>query len=67
MGRPVEAVAEAGGGQAAAENDRVLARVSLPIAGLMSGRPASAIGEDVRSLKRAAKSWARPHSTPSPP
>lgn len=56
MRTAVEAVAEAGGGQAAAESDRVLARVPLPIAGLMSSRPASAVGEDVRALKRAAKS-----------
>jgi adenine deaminase len=56
MRTAAEAVAEAGGGQAAAEKDRVLARVPLPIAGLMSSRPASAVGEDVRSLKRAAKS-----------
>ncbi len=64
MRTAVEAVAEAGGGQAAAEKDRVLARVSLPIAGLMSGRPASAIGEDVRSLKRAAKSLGSPALDP---
>jgi adenine deaminase len=50
------AVAESGGGQAAAEGDRVLARVALPIAGLMSGRPAAEVGDDVRALKRAAKS-----------
>jgi adenine deaminase len=56
MRTAVQAVAEEGGGQAAAENDRVLARVPLPIAGLMSSRPASAVSEDVRSLKRAAKS-----------
>jgi adenine deaminase len=64
MRMAVEAVAEAGGGQAAAEKNRVLARVSLPIAGLMSGRPASAIGDDVRSLKRAAKSLGSPALDP---
>jgi adenine deaminase len=56
MRTAAEAVAEAGGGQAAAEKDRVLARVPLPIAGLMSSRPASAVSDDVRSLKRATKS-----------
>jgi len=64
MRTAVEAVAEAGGGQAAAEKDRVLARVALPIAGLMSSRPASAVGEDVRSLKRAAKSLGSPAPDP---
>ena len=64
MRTAVEAVAEAGGGQAAAEKDRVLARVALPIAGLMSGRPASAVGDDVRSLKRAAKSLGSPALDP---
>jgi adenine deaminase len=56
MRTAVEAVAEAGGGQAATEDGRVLARAPLPIAGLMSSRPASEVSEDVRSLKRAAKS-----------
>jgi len=64
MRTAVEAVAEAGGGQAAAEKDRVLARVALPIAGLMSSRPASAVGDDVRSLKRAAKSLGSPAPDP---
>ena len=64
MRTAVEAVAEAGGGQAAADKDRVLARVALPIAGLMSSRPAGAVGEDVRSLKRAAKSLGSPAPDP---
>jgi adenine deaminase len=64
MRTAVEAVAEAGGGQAAAEKDRVLARVALPVAGLMSSRPASAVGDDVRSLKRAAKSLGSPAPDP---
>jgi adenine deaminase len=64
MRTAVESVAEAGGGQAAAEKDRVLARVALPIAGLMSSRPASAVGDDVRSLKRAAKSLGSPALDP---
>jgi adenine deaminase len=57
-------VAESGGGQAAAEGDRVLAKVALPIAGLMSGRPATALGEDVRALKRAARSLGSPAPDP---
>jgi len=64
MRTAVEAVAEAGGGQAAADRDRVLARVSLPIAGLMSSRPATAVGDDVRSLKRAAKALGSPAPDP---
>ncbi len=64
MRTAVEAVAESGGGQAAAEKHRVLARVPLPIAGLMSPRPASAVGEDVRALKRAAKSLGSPAPDP---
>jgi adenine deaminase len=64
MRTAVEAVAEAGGGQAAADKDRVLARVPLPIAGLMSSRPAGAVSEDVRSLKRAAKSLGSPAPDP---
>jgi adenine deaminase len=64
MRTAVEAVADAGGGQAAAEGDRVLARVPLPIAGLMSSRPAGEVGEDVRSLKRAAKSLGSPAPDP---
>jgi adenine deaminase len=64
MRTAVEAVADAGGGQAAAEGDRVLARVPLPIAGLMSSRPATEVGEDVRSLKRAAKSLGSPAPDP---
>jgi adenine deaminase len=64
MRTAAEAVAEAGGGQAAAEKKRVLARVPLPIAGLMSPRPASEVGEDVRALKRAAKSLGSPAPDP---
>jgi adenine deaminase len=64
MRTAAEAVAESGGGQAAADKDRVLARVPLPIAGLMSPRPGSAVGEDVRALKRAAKSLGSPAPDP---
>ncbi|MGH9318970.1 MAG: adenine deaminase [Vicinamibacteria bacterium] len=64
MKTAAEAVAAAGGGQAAAEKDRVLARVALPIGGLMSGRPACEVGEDVRSLKRAARALGSPAPDP---
>jgi adenine deaminase len=47
-------VIEAGGGQAAAEGDDVLAFLPLPIAGLMSDRPAAEVAERVRDLRRAA-------------
>jgi adenine deaminase len=64
MRTAVQAVADAGGGQAAAQGDQVLARVPLPIAGLMSSRPASEVGENVRSLKRAAKFLGSPVPDP---
>jgi adenine deaminase len=54
MRTAAEAVAETGGGQAAALGERVLAHVPLPIAGLMSSRAPSAISEDLRALKKAA-------------
>lgn len=48
------AVAEAGGGLAAASGDRVLALLSLPIAGLMSERPIEQVRSDVDALLAAA-------------
>jgi adenine deaminase len=54
MRTAAEAVAETGGGQAAAQGERVLAHVPLPIAGLMSSRAPGAISEDLRALKKAA-------------
>ncbi len=49
------AVADAGGGQAAAEGDRVLALLPLPIAGLMSDQPIEQVRAGVDQLLRAAK------------
>lgn len=54
MRTAARAVIEAGGGQAAAEGDDVLAFLPLPIAGLMSDRPAAEVAERVRDLRRAA-------------
>jgi adenine deaminase len=55
MRTAVEAVAEGGGGQAAVEDGRVLARVELPIGGLMSNRPAPEVSEAVSALRGAAR------------
>lgn len=54
MKTAARAVIEAGGGQAAADGDDVLALLPLPIAGLMSDRPAAEVAERVRDLRRAA-------------
>jgi adenine deaminase len=49
------AVAEAGGGQAAADGDKVLALLPLPIAGLMSDRPIEQVRAGMDELLGAAK------------
>lgn len=54
MKTAARAVIEAGGGQAAADGDDVLALLRLPIAGLMSDRPAAEVAQRVRELRRAA-------------
>jgi len=48
------AVAKSGGGLAAAEGERVLARLPLPLAGLMSDRPIEEVRDDMRALLEAA-------------
>jgi adenine deaminase len=47
-------LAELGGGQVAALDGRVLAEVALPLAGLMSDRPAAVVAEMLRILSAAA-------------
>jgi len=49
------AVADAGGGQAAAEGDTVLALLPLPIAGLMSDQPIEQVRAGMDRLLRAAR------------
>ncbi|MDD9940086.1 MAG: adenine deaminase [Myxococcales bacterium] len=48
------AVAEVGGGLAVADGERVLARLALPIAGLMSDRPYEEVDSALRALSAAA-------------
>lgn len=47
-------LAELGGGQVAVLDGKVLAEVALPIAGLMSDRPAEEVAEEVERLAKAA-------------
>jgi adenine deaminase len=49
------AVVEAGGGQAVADRDRVLAVLPLPIAGLMSDQPIERVREGSEALLAAAR------------
>jgi adenine deaminase len=55
MATAARAVAEAGGGLAAAEGDRVLALLALPIAGLMSDRPIEDVRRRMDELLGAAR------------
>ena len=55
MATAVRAVAEAGGGLAAAEGARVLALLPLPIAGLMSDEPVERVRERMDALLAAAR------------
>lgn len=50
-----EAVAEMGGGLAAARGERVLARLPLPIAGLMSDKPIAEVRRELDALISAAR------------
>ena len=49
----VEAVRETAGGVVVVRNGQILARVALPIAGLLSDHRATAVAEEVGDLKRA--------------
>ncbi len=51
----LRAVVEMRGGMAAAENDRILARLPLPIAGLMSDQPIETVRDQMEELIRAAR------------
>ena len=54
MAAAVARLAEIGGGQVAVLGGRVLAEVALPLAGLMSDRPAAVVAEQLRVLGAAA-------------
>jgi adenine deaminase len=54
MALAVARLAEIGGGQVAVLDGRVLAEVPLPLAGLMSDRPAAEVAEALRVLARVA-------------
>ncbi len=54
MAAAVARLAEIGGGQVAVLSGRVLAEVALPLAGLMSDRPAAEVAAALRELGRAA-------------
>jgi adenine deaminase len=54
MAAAVARLAEIGGGQVAVLGGRVLAEVALPLAGLMSDRPAGEVAQALRTLGRAA-------------
>jgi adenine deaminase len=54
MAAAVARLAEIGGGQVAILDGRVLAEVALPLAGLMSDRPAAEVAQALRTLGRAA-------------
>ncbi len=55
MQTAVRAVAEAGGGMAVAHDERVLALVPLPIAGLMSDQPIETVRRELDEALRAAR------------
>ncbi len=55
MATAARAVAAAGGGQAVAQGDRVLALLPLPIAGLMSPEPIEAVAGRMAELAAAAR------------
>jgi len=56
MFNAVRAVSENGGGLCAADSERVLAVLPLPISGLMSDQPLFQVRQDVDNVIRAAKS-----------
>ncbi|MGB5197496.1 MAG: adenine deaminase C-terminal domain-containing protein, partial [Candidatus Deferrimicrobium sp.] len=58
------AVAEEGGGQAAALEDRVMALLPLPIAGLMSDEPIERVRDRMNSLIVAARALGSPLQDP---
>ncbi len=60
----VEAIVALGGGQVAVADGEVLARVPLPIAGLMSDQPLAVVREQVDQLGAAARALGSPLHSP---
>lgn len=60
----VHALTEGGGGLVVVADGKVLAQLSLPIAGLMSDRPASEIVHDVESLHKTTHELGCPLAAP---
>jgi adenine deaminase len=54
MAAALARIAQLGGGQVAVLDGRVLAEVALPLAGLMSDRPATEVAEQIRELSAVA-------------
>ncbi|MEX2217738.1 MAG: adenine deaminase [Phycisphaerales bacterium] len=61
------ALEQAGGGQCVVRDGRVLALLPLPIAGLMSDRPAEEVIEQQRRLHEASRAIGCPHPDPFMP
>ncbi len=51
-----ECLKKTGGGQALAENGKVIANVALNVGGLMSNKPNNELAEEVQKMKKALKS-----------
>ena len=64
MHAAMRAAAAAGGGLAVADGDRVLARLPLPVAGLMSDQPVAAVRAAYDALLAAARSLGSPLHDP---
>ncbi len=64
MHTAMRAAAAAGGGLAVADGDRVLARLPLPVAGLMSDRPVAEVREAYDAALAAARSLGSPLHDP---
>ncbi|MBU0507393.1 adenine deaminase [bacterium] len=56
MLRAVEVLADGGGGLVVVEGGQTIAHLPLPVAGLMSGEPATAVVKAIESLHEAARS-----------
>ena len=64
MHTAMRAAADAGGGLAVADGDRVLARLPLPVAGLMSDRPVADVRAGYDAVLAAARSLGSPLHDP---
>ena len=55
-----EELARAGGGMCAVKEGKILHTLALPLAGLMSLKPAEELAEDSAVMKDANRAWALP-------